>query len=127
MIDYGSDHTVSPKNLYREILYPLIPAFATQIKLDKVYAKSGAWLTSDFEVLLKIIPERARIVIKGSLNVKTPLAEVFSTDNVNINELLVERCPNLTRHILEDTFNSDDEVVLIEKEESIHCSENVSK
>lgn len=126
MIDYGSDHHLSPENLYREILYPEIPAFASQIKLDRVYAKSGSWLTSDYETLLTTVPEYVKIVIKGPLNVHIPLAEVYSGDGISVNQLLVEKCPNLTRTDVEEGANSDDETVVIEEEYIEGSSDNVS-
>lgn len=126
MIDYGSDHYLSPKSLYREILYPEIPAFASQIKLDRVYAKSGKWLTSDYETFLSIVPEYARIAVKGPLDVKIPVAEVYTTDGISINQLLVEKCPNLTRDYSDESAKSDDDIVVIE-EELIECTEDVSK
>lgn len=125
MIDFGSDHNVKPESLYREILYPEISAFATQIKLDRVYAKSGVWLTSDYETLLSIVPEFVKVVIKGPLNVSVPLAEVYTMDGMSINELLVEKCPNLTRSDVEESPSFDDDTVVIE-EELIDCTDSVS-
>lgn len=125
MIDFGSDHHVKPENLYREILYPEISAFASQIKLDRVYAKSGVWLTSDYEKLLSIVPEYVKVVIKGPLNVRIPLAEVYTADGMSLNQMLVEKCPNLTRTVVEECASLDDETVVIE-EELIDCVDSVS-
>lgn len=125
MIDFGSDHHVKPENLYREILYPEISAFASQIKLDRVYAKSGVWLTSDYETLLRIVPEFVKVTIKGPLNVSIPTAEVYTADGTTVNQLLVEKCPNLSRMDVEESVSLDDETVVIE-EELIDCSDSVS-
>ncbi|VEN52474.1 unnamed protein product [Callosobruchus maculatus] len=122
MIDFGSDHLVKPKQLYREILYPKIPAFASRVKLDRVYPKCGQWLSSDYEYFLNLCPNYARIVVKSTLDVEVPLVEVFTSDGVNINHLLTQRCPNLTRCESLDssrTEDEDEEGAVIEEEESI--------
>lgn len=36
MIDFGSDHDLSPHVLFREVLYTDIGSFATKVKLEKV-------------------------------------------------------------------------------------------
>lgn len=117
MIDFGSDHVLSPKQLHREILYPEIPAFASKIKLDRIYAKAGQWLASDHDTLLDIVTEYAKIIIKGPLEVDIPLAEVYDAKGQNLNERLVKLCPNLSRHPITEDSESDEELALIEEED----------
>ncbi|XP_056637361.1 uncharacterized protein LOC130445637 [Diorhabda sublineata] len=124
MIDFGSDHKLSSKNLIRKILYPQIPAFASKIKLHKIYPKSGAWLDSDYQTLLDIVSEYSKIIIKSSLEDEIPSAEVFTDKGVNVNQYLVHTCPNLRRSEpkLVDGSDSDsvlEEEVIIEDEQIV--------
>ncbi|XP_074033525.1 RING finger protein 17 isoform X2 [Leptinotarsa decemlineata] len=115
MIDFGSDHNLTANDLNRQIMFPSIPAFASKIKLDRVFPKSETWLSSDYETFLDIVTEYAKIVITGPLEAKVPLAEVFTDKGVNVNQLLVKLCHNLTRSEKNDD-NSDDDGVVIEEE-----------
>ncbi|XP_018575027.1 RING finger protein 17 isoform X2 [Anoplophora glabripennis] len=118
MIDFGSDHKLSPKQLHREILYPEIPSFASRIQLNGIYSKTGNWLTSDYDTLLEIITKFAKVVIKSPLDDEIPLAEVYDDKGQNINDLLVKLCPNLSRHpIRVKEEKSDEELALIEEED----------
>ncbi|CAH1987754.1 unnamed protein product [Acanthoscelides obtectus] len=124
MIDFGSDHLVKPDQLHREILYPKIPAFASRVKLDRVFPKCGSWLSSDYECFLSLCPNYARIVVKSSLKTEMPLVEMFTTDGINVNHLLTQRCPNLTRcESLDSSKSGDDDDeedgAVIEDEESV--------
>ncbi|KAJ8965400.1 hypothetical protein NQ314_004152 [Rhamnusium bicolor] len=117
MIDFGSDHVLTSKQLYREILYPEIPAFASRIKLDRVFAKSGTWLSSDYETLLGIVTEYSKVKIKGPLNVPIPAAELYTQTGQSVNQLIVNLCPNLSRCTNLDSEDHEDDSVVIEKEE----------
>ncbi|CAH1119195.1 unnamed protein product [Phaedon cochleariae] len=124
MIDFGSDHTLKAKDLYREIMFPKIQAFASKVKLHRVFGKSGSWLSSDYECLLDIITENAKILIKGPLDVEVPEAEVFTDEGLNVNQALVQRCPNLTRcEGSKDSEESDDDGVVIEEESVVEAEE----
>ncbi|XP_050294112.1 uncharacterized protein LOC126734498 isoform X2 [Anthonomus grandis grandis] len=97
MIDFGSDHDLPRDVLFREVLYTDIGAFATRVKLDKVYPKSGAWLTSDYDIFHDLITDWCKVIVKGPLDVEMPLVEVYNDQGVFINQKLVEICPNLSR------------------------------
>ncbi|XP_072395834.1 RING finger protein 17-like isoform X2 [Diabrotica undecimpunctata] len=125
MIDFGSDHTVTSKDLKQEILYADIPAFASKIKLDKIYAKSGEWLDSDYQTFLENVSEYSKIIIKSSLDDEIPTAEVFTDKKVNLNQLLVQLCDNLTRKLPNDQSKSEDDDILIEDDEPIIEEEDV--
>uniref|UniRef100_A0A6P7GCI8 Uncharacterized protein LOC114340536 isoform X1 n=1 Tax=Diabrotica virgifera virgifera TaxID=50390 RepID=A0A6P7GCI8_DIAVI len=119
MIDFGSDHTVTSKDLRQEILYPEIPAFASKIKLDKIYAKTGEWLDSDYQTLMDNVTEYSKIIIKSSLDDEIPTAEVFTDKEINLNQLLVQLCANLTRKLPNNQNQSEDDDILIEDDEPI--------
>lgn len=122
MIDFGSDHELSKDAIFREVLYTEIRAFATKIKLDRVgdetshirfnkiffqvFAKSGSWLTSDYDRFRGLVTDWCRIVIKGPLDVELPLADVYNDEDIFVNQRLVELCPNLSRCIYCSGFMS---------------------
>ncbi|KAJ8921526.1 hypothetical protein NQ315_003144, partial [Exocentrus adspersus] len=125
MIDFGSEHLLQPEQLHREILYPEIPAFASKVKLDRIYAKSGQWMTSDYDTLVSTATERARIVIQGSLNVEVPSAEVYNEQGQSLNDLMVKLCPNLTRSLKDNSDDSEDEMVVLEKETAVDVEPDI--
>ncbi|KAG5889147.1 hypothetical protein JTB14_016252 [Gonioctena quinquepunctata] len=104
-------------------MFPEIPAFATKIKLDRVFAKSGTWLSSDYEKLMEIVSENAKVIIKGPLDVDVPMAEVFTDKGVNVNQTLVQCCPNLTRCETVDSDDSEEDGVVIEEEAIVGIEE----
>ncbi|CAG9856328.1 unnamed protein product [Phyllotreta striolata] len=122
MIDFGSDHKVTRKELYREILYPKIPAFASKVKLDRVYPKSGVWMDSDNQAVLETLTEYGKIVVTGTSNDGFPLAEVYTSTGINVNEFIVKKCPNLTRKLNvqhECVDDEEDAIIIDEPEENI--------
>lgn len=125
MIDFGSDHILSPKQLYREILYPEIPAFASKIRLDRIYSKAGDWLSSDYDTLLDVVTEFAKVVMKSPLDAEIPSAEVYDDKGQSVNELLVKLSPNLSRFPTEEPDKSDDELALVDEEDALNSDEVV--
>ncbi|XP_060527400.1 RING finger protein 17 [Cylas formicarius] len=118
MIDFGSDHEVSPDILFREVLYTDINAFATKVKLDKIHALSGKWLTSDYDSLLALVTDWCRIIVKGPLEVDMPNVEAYNEDGLFINQRIIEICPNLSHaNFPQLTDTDDEECVVIENEE----------
>ncbi|ERL94120.1 hypothetical protein D910_11402, partial [Dendroctonus ponderosae] len=114
MIDFGSDHKISRDELFREVLYTEIRAFATKIKLNRVFDKSGSWLTSDYDHFRDLVTDWCRIVIEGSLDVELPLADVYNNEQIFINQRLVELCPNLSRSSVEPGEIIEDDNTVIE-------------
>lgn len=123
MIDFGSDHTLSPEQLHREILYPDIPAFASKVKLNRIYTKTDEWLSSDYDTLLDVVTEFAKVEIKGSLDIEIPLAEVYDDKGQSVNELLVKLCANLSRFPMKETEISDDELALVDEEDILNVED----
>ncbi|XP_066261976.1 RING finger protein 17 [Euwallacea similis] len=121
MIDFGSDHDVSSEVLYREVLFTKVAAFATKVKLDRVYAKSSTWLTSDYDNFFDLVTDWCKVIVKGSKEVELPLVDLYNINGICVNTKLCELCPNLSRSpnfpvqgIAED---SDEVEVLTENEE----------
>ncbi|KAF7268803.1 hypothetical protein GWI33_018152 [Rhynchophorus ferrugineus] len=122
MIDFGSDHEVSPDVLYKEILYTEYNSFATKVKLDQVYSMTDKWLLSDYDNFHSLITDWCKIIVIGPLEVELPLVDVYTSDGVYINNKLVDICPNLSRNaILLPTQSMKDtvDIELTETETSI--------
>lgn len=73
----------------------------------QVYAKSGSWLTSDYDQFHDLITDWCRIVVKGPLEVEQPLVDVYNTHGVFVNQRLLELCPNLSRFVLHSCLSSN--------------------
>ncbi|KAL1509362.1 hypothetical protein ABEB36_004116 [Hypothenemus hampei] len=126
MVDFGSDHILPVENLFREILYVDVNPFATKVKLDKVFAKSGSWLASDYDNLLGMVTSWCKIVIKGPKEVDLPLVDVYSDTDIFINKTLTELCPNLLRSYIfpKKDEEDDDDLNIIESDDQ---SEDTTK
>ncbi|CAH1134389.1 unnamed protein product [Ceutorhynchus assimilis] len=127
MIDFGSDHEVSPDALFREVLYIDLGAFATRVRLDQVYSRSGTWLTSDYDHFMDLCSDWCRIVVKGPLEVELPLVDVYNESGVFVNRKLVELCPNLSmcsNFPIQTEEEEEDACIVIESEE---CANEVMK
>ncbi|CAH0559264.1 unnamed protein product [Brassicogethes aeneus] len=125
MIDFGSTHLVHPNDLYIEILYPDIPAFATKVTLHNVHPKCGKWLTSDHDLLMKIVEEHADVVVHGPLEADVPEVTVFLDSGICLNKELVKRSQNLVEaHSLKtETTDDDDEPIVMEDEEIVDLTQ----
>ncbi|XP_066147479.1 RING finger protein 17 [Euwallacea fornicatus] len=121
MIDFGSDHDVSSKVLYREVLFTKVAAFATKVKLDRVYARSGSWLTSDYDNFFDLVTDWCKVIVRGSKEVELPLVDLYNIDGICVNTKLCELCPNLSRSpnfpVQGPAEDSDEVEVLTENEE----------
>lgn len=122
MIDFGSDHDLTSADLINEVLYVDIPPFVSKVKMDRIYPKCGQWLDSDYQMLLEVITEYSKIVIKGTLDTDMPYAEIYNPEGESINDMLVSKCPNLVRYLEKEESDDDvviEEEVIIESEELI--------
>lgn len=125
MVDFGSEHDLNRNDLFKEIFYYEIPILANKVCLVDVYGrKQGKWLSSDYDKLMGIIKEYARIEIINSDGIY-PMVEIYDED-VSLNERIVQLCPNLTRdknwfkdNEEADGSSSEDAVIVLEETEDI--------
>ncbi|XP_030759093.1 RING finger protein 17 isoform X2 [Sitophilus oryzae] len=116
MIDFGSDHDLPPEVLFRELLYTEYRCFAVKVKLDKIYSKQPTWLSSDYDHFHELVTDWCRIVVQGPLDVELPLVDVYNSNDVYVNQKLVEICPNLSRcsNFPTELSSTEEESIVIE-------------
>ncbi|KAJ3665867.1 hypothetical protein Zmor_001332 [Zophobas morio] len=110
MVDFGSEHVVPIKSLYKNIMFPDIPTLVNKIQLYDVHSSYGHWRGEDVDKVLRIVTDQVRVEIKGDKDVEVPLAEIYLDNGLSLNDMITQVCPHMKRRECSVVLGSVDDL-----------------